>query len=75
MRLIAKLAVPVWVDWNDIKDHMAKLDIVEVVRCKDCVYHDGKDGQCPLQWSGDPYIDIEPQDYFYCAYAERRTDE
>ena len=35
---MAELCVPILVDWNDIKDHLAKSDIVEVVRCKDCKY-------------------------------------
>lgn len=43
-----------------------------LVRCKDCVHRDGEDGQCPLQSTGDPYLDEYPQNDFFCAYGERR---
>lgn len=47
----------------------------EIVRCKDCKHRDGEDGQCPLQTTGDPYLDTYPQNNFYCAYGERREDD
>lgn len=46
--------------------------LVEVVRCKECKYHDGLDGQCPVQSTGDPYLDTYPQDDFFCADGGRR---
>ena len=65
---MAQMHVPILVDWDDIKDHMAKLDIVEVVRCKDCK-HLFEDNKCPLRtwWT-------HTEDDF-CSYAERRIDE
>ena len=45
-----------------------------LVRCKDCKHRDGEDGQCPLQTTGDPYLDTYPQNNFYCADGERRED-
>lgn len=47
-------------------------DVVEVVRCKECKHRDGEDGQCPLQTTGDPYLDTYPQNNFYCGDGERR---
>ena len=35
---MAELHVPILVDWDGIKDHLAKSDIVEVIRCRDCKY-------------------------------------
>lgn len=50
----------------------AQHDIVEVLRCKDCKYHDGLDGQCPVQSTGDPFYDYKPDDNWFCADGERR---
>ena len=65
---MAQMHIPILVDWDDIKDHMAKSDIVEVVRCKDCK-HLFEDNKCPLRtwWT-------HTEDDF-CSYAERRADE
>lgn len=72
--------IQVEIDMPEIVDAVIKQlssdgTLVAVVRCWECVHRDGKDGQCPLQWSGDPYIDMEPKDDFYCANADRRPDE
>lgn len=70
---MAQMHVPILVDWDDIKDHMAKSDIVEVVRCKDCKY-----------WytfqTTDDYNSCEQDALlrhkdFFCAAAERKEDE
>lgn len=34
----SKLTVPILINWNDIQSYMEQHDIVEVVRCKDCMY-------------------------------------
>lgn len=47
----------------------------ELVRCKDCKHHDGKDGQCPVQSTGDPIYDYKPTDNWYCGDGERSEDE
>ena len=59
---------------NTVLDALNDEDIVEVVRCKECEHRDGEDGQCPLQSTGDPYLDTYPQNDFYCADGERRDD-
>ena len=65
-------------------------DVVEVVRCKDCKHRpiatradegilwgfsvEFPDERCPLQCE-DGWYNHYPKDDFYCANAERRTDE
>jgi len=81
---MAQLHVPILVDWDDIKNHMAKSDIVEVVRCKDCkhqekVWHEDnrkREGGyyiygCDLV---DGYAPVGFDDE-YCSRAERRDDD
>lgn len=52
------------------------IDAVQVVRCKDCKrWKDPHDGECPYHISGDPYIDGDPEEDFFCAYGERKNDE
>lgn len=46
--------------------------VAELVRCKGCKHRDGKDGQCPVQSTGDPFYDYKPDDNWYCADGERR---
>lgn len=46
-----------------------KIDMVEVVRCKDCV--NNGTSRCPCHYSGDPYIDWNPDDDWFCADGER----
>lgn len=41
-----------------------------VVRCKDCV--NSGTSRCPCHYSGDPYIDWNPGDDWFCADGERR---
>lgn len=72
---MAQMHVPILVNWDDIKEHMAKSDIVEVVRCKDCKHWD-------TTWENDwekdyhycPIIDGIRKGDWFCADAERRTD-
>lgn len=52
---------------RNIKGNMA-----EVVRCKDCIYQDGKDGQCPVQSTGDPFYDYTPDDDWFCGDGKRK---
>ena len=42
-------------------------DVAEIVRCKDCIFH----GLCRTS----PKWAVAPKDDWYCADAERRTDE
>lgn len=88
---MAQMHIPILVDWDDIKDHMAKSDIVEVVRCKDCKHWRRQTNYAGAQLSfgfcesddmwrslyGETYevSHIDTDDDFYCGYAERRADE
>lgn len=75
-----------WIDFSPLIDDFdrarAKViimgqptaDVVEVVRCKDCVYwQDNNDGyphkEC--RWGKDE----TPDAYDFCSYGERRTDD
>lgn len=55
-----------------------RVDKVEVVRCKDCMYYDAKRHRCDhpnLNYDVecyDQWIDTEPDDF--CSYGERRSD-
>lgn len=46
------------------------IDAAPVVRCKDCV-NDGT-SRCPCHYSGDPHIDWDPDDNWFCADGKRR---
>lgn len=57
---------------NYIRNNIVRVNAVEVVRCKDCIYYHKKLGigfgqcsKCTLM----PY----PEDF--CSYGERRTEE
>lgn len=87
---MAKLTVPIVIDWESIKDYMDTHDFVEVVRCKDCKHRpervredlkifDGldlefPDGICPCQCKDD-YYSWMPKDDWFCKDGERRTDD
>ena len=48
----------------------------ELVRCKDCKrWKDPHDYECPYHTSGDPYIDDDPEEDFFCKLGERREDD
>lgn len=34
---MAKTSIPILVDWESIKDYLGKANIVEVIRCKECI--------------------------------------
>lgn len=71
-------------------ENVPAADVVEVVRCKDCKHRpiatradegilwgfsvEFPDERCPLQCE-DGWYNHYPKDDFYCANAERRTDE
>lgn len=82
---MAQLHVPILVNWNDIKNHMEKHDIVEVVRCKECKHRpsDPKgnnygqdlvfpcgDYKCPCRCD-DSWYSWMPKDDWFCANGER----
>lgn len=81
---MAKLTIPITVNWDDIKDRMAKGNIVEVVRCKDCKHkpkgtganHDlvFPDNVCPCQNPEDGWYSWKPNDDWFCADGERKEE-
>ena len=61
-----------WLSANCDRERPADM----IVRCKDCKrWKDPQDGECPYHTSGDPYIDDDPEEDFYCANGERKADE
>ena len=56
-------------------NHAPTIDAVPVVRCEDCVHWDGKDGQCPSQTTGDPYLDQKPAADAFCSQGERKKEQ
>ena len=80
---MAKMSIPILVDWEGIKDYLAKSDIVEVVRCKDCKHrptgtganHDLEfpDYVCPCQCE-DYYYSWMPKDDWFCRDGERKEE-
>lgn len=75
---MAKMSVPILVDWESIKDHLAKSDIVEVIRCKDCIHFckarsDDECDTCSILFE---MVDcpLGTNENKYCAWAERRTE-
>jgi hypothetical protein len=66
---MAKMSVPILVDWESIKDHLAKSDIVEVIRCKDCKHYSKEDEICLDMFGGSCNEDG------YCAWAERKDHD
>ena len=44
----------------------------EIVRCKDCEYHGGKDYHCPCNSTGDPFLDWVPDEDWFCADGKRK---
>ena len=71
---MAKMSVPILVDAESIRDYLAKADIVEVIRCKDCKYSvdEYNDGECYCDYEKDLRY-IKDWDH-YCSRAERRKD-
>lgn len=72
---MANLSVPILVDWESIKDYMAKSDIVVVVRCKDCKWWNAYYRECQSpNWNTgtDEYI-VQPAGCF-CSWGERKEE-
>ena len=70
---LSDLRVEEYMPTNSV-EYRRQITWSSLVRCKDCKHRDGEDGQCPLQTTGDPYLDTYPQNNFYCADGERRED-
>lgn len=58
---------------HEIVDALPSADVVEVVRCKDCIHND----QCKhrvVMWVEDP-INTWHKDIDFCSYGERKYDD
>lgn len=71
---MAKLTVPILVDWESIESYMAQNDIVHVVRCRDCKHRfvDGDNVRynvCELNHNR-----VQSDDWF-CADGERKDGD
>lgn len=49
-------------------------DVVEVVRCKDCVYYNTTGCAVGFGWCEEPTVSNGVDDNYYCAGGERRSD-
>lgn len=59
--------------YDEVKSYVPSADVVEVVRCKDCIHND----QCKhrvVMWVEDP-INTWHKDIDYCSYGERKDNE
>lgn len=61
-------------DWHDVLEMLFEVptaDVVEVVRCKDCIHHK------PFPFSDEHICDVfdwKSEDKDFCSFAERRTE-
>lgn len=46
------------------EDELPSADVVEVVRCKDCIHNGSFDTDCPIDWAGKDY----------CSFGERKDE-
>lgn len=72
--------IQVEIDMPEIVDAVIKQlssdgTLVAVVRCRECIHRDGKDGQCPVQSTADPFYDYEPDDNWYCGDGDNGGDQ
>ena len=59
--------------WKACEDYRPSDDLVEVVRCKDCIHYEKHEtwSACTY-WSGNPYEQASVIDEDFCSYGERR---
>ena len=58
---------------KDMINEQSTIDVIEVVRCKDCIHND----QCKhrvVMWVEDP-INTWHKDIDFCSYGERKEQE
>ena len=75
---MAKMSIPILVDWESIKDYMEKADIVEVIRCKECKHflkarNEDEYDSCAILFEMQD-IPLGTDEDKYCAWAERKTE-
>ena len=75
-KAMAEIKIPIIFDVEEIKEYLSSNDVVEVVRCKDCMYF--KRGWCMNEdirygyVNGDDATTFEPDEDFWCKYGERK---
>lgn len=57
---------------SDFIEEQPEVDVVEVVRCKDCRYYDEIYGSCAGVWDIGEYRTADVKDNDYCSYGERK---
>lgn len=75
---MAKMSIPILVDWKSIEDYLKKADIIEVVMCKDCKHFlkarsEDEYDSCSILFEMQD-VPLETDEDKYCAWAERRAD-
>ena len=67
---MAKITVPIVIDWDNIKKMLDEHDIVEVVRCRDCKYClNGDPHELWCNGHGSPARLTTNEDF--CSHGER----
>ena len=54
--------------------HYLSSDVVEVVRCKDCIYRDPEDKKCDCSFQAKSGM-FPMDDNDFCSYGERRKED
>ena len=63
---------------KDLVFRMPAADVIEIIRCKDCIYHTGDD-ECTNgrwnNWSNSYYDELYPEalEMDYCSYGVRKN--
>lgn len=76
--MMAKLEIPINIDWNDIRNALEERDIVEVVRCRDCKYGlplTDANGITVLSCNYKNAHGMLVENHGFCKWGERREDE
>lgn len=69
---MARIEVPIVVDVDAIKTYLEQNDIVEVVRCRDCIDWIEDNPKIHYGHCANMYVCI--YGYDYCSYGERREE-
>lgn len=56
-----------------IIEDLPAADVVEIVRCKNCMHNGSIDTDCPFGWKDKKFNMPKPNDY--CSYGERKEQE
>lgn len=62
-------------EFADIIENFPTADVVEVVRCKDCAWHDDEDNVCVNSRCSKSYYGCRVPREHFCSYGEKRDEE